>query len=242
MADQSDIDAPVLWLRTPPQNRDRSARLTAEQIARTAFDIADREHLLAVSVKRVANRLKVPAARLEHYLRSRDELFDLMLDVGLGDIAVPDVAGAPNWRAHLEQLGASTCAVLRAHPSIGELIGGRPPSGPNGLRFVERTLDVLVRSGLDLRDAALTLNSVLAFVCGTVHAETRQFESRPSGDDGSARYLAETASARSYPRLHELFEQPSHITNDDTFAHGLAVLLDGIGLRIAATDAGRSVP
>ena len=209
----------------------------------SASSIAESENLLAASVKRVANRLGVPAPRLEQYLPSRDDLFELMLDVALGEVKLADAPDDADWRAQLAELAEATYTLACQHPWLVELIGGRPPSGPNGLRYVERALTAFARTGLDPTTAALCFNAVLSYVSGCVRTEV-QYKDPMAGDraEDKARYLTDTISGADYPYLSALLSDSANVTNDASFAHGLACLLDGIALRVEAVAAVRSAP
>lgn len=54
--------------------------LSYPRIARAGMEIADREGLDAVSMRRVARQLEAGAMSLYRYVESRDELIQLMAD------------------------------------------------------------------------------------------------------------------------------------------------------------------
>lgn len=222
----------ALWDRELPASRNRTTRLTPGEVAQAAFLIAESESLWATSVKRVANRLGVPALRLEHYLASREDLFDLMLDQALAEIELPDRNTEDGWRPQLRDLAETTHALAGRHPWLVELIA-RPPSGPHGLRYLERALACFDGSGLDVRTAALAFNAVLAFVCGSVRVETRSSAARRLGAGRTeADYLNDAVAAPDYPHLAALFEDATDVTSDRSFTQGLDYLMDGIAARI----------
>ncbi|HEY7007330.1 MAG TPA: TetR/AcrR family transcriptional regulator C-terminal domain-containing protein [Jatrophihabitantaceae bacterium] len=223
----------ALWERELPASRNRSTRLTPGEVAQAAFLIAESESLWGTSVKRVANRLGVPALRLEHYLASREDLFDLMLDQALAEIDLPEHNPELGWRPQLRELADATYALACRHPWLVELIA-RPPSGPNGLRFLEQALACFDGSGLDVRSAALAFNAVLAFVCGSVRVDTRSSAARRLGTArDEADYLNDAVAAPSFPHLAALFDDATDVTLDRSFTQGLDYLLDGIAERIA---------
>jgi AcrR family transcriptional regulator len=222
----------ALWERELPASRNRSTRLTPGEVAQAAFQIAESESLWGTSVKRVANRLGVPALRLEHYLASREDLFDLMLDQALAEIELPDQDAQRGWRPQLRELAEATYALASRHPWLVELIA-RPPSGPHGLRFLERALACFDGSALDVRSAALAFNAVLAFVCGSVRVETRSSAARRGGAGrDEADYLNDAVAGPDYPRLAALFDDVTDVTLERSFTQGLDYLLDGIAGRI----------
>jgi AcrR family transcriptional regulator len=228
---QGAVDARPLWQRETPVGRDRRTQLSPEQIAHTAFAVAEVESLQAVSIKRIATRLGIPAPRLQGYLADRSELLDLMVDVALGEIDFGD--GSGDWHARLQQLARVTRGAVARHPWLSGLLGLRAPSGPNGLEFTEQALRAVDGLGLDIATMARCVDAVLTFVCGSV---------RPTGVSGPgasrsaapalAAYLAEAVSPESFPALHRLLDEGASMSGDESFEAGLAYLLDGMALMI----------
>lgn len=228
----------LLWERELPISRDRQAVLLPEQVARAAFELAEAESLSATSVKRVANRLGVPALRLEQYLPSRQDLLDLMLDVALGEIDLPEPTESGDWRAQLHDIATATLQSATRHPWLVELIGGRPPGGPNGLRFIERGLAAFTGTSLQMAEAAQCVNAVQAFVCGSVrvHDSGGAGQQPAASASRNAEYLLQAVAGADYPCLAELFASPGQLTSDSSFDYGLNCLLDGISRQLELAD------
>ncbi|MGI8667340.1 MAG: TetR/AcrR family transcriptional regulator [Jatrophihabitans sp.] len=225
---------PLLWERALPVARDRREVLRPQQVAQAAFELAETDGLAATSVKRVAIRLGVPATRLEQYLPSREDLLDLMLDIVLGEVALPEPGATVHWRAQLHGIAVATHRVASQHPWLVELIGGRPPTGPNGLRYIEAGLAALSDTGLAIADIARCVNAIQAFVCGSVQIHATR---GAIGQQGSnARYLKDAVAGPDYPQLAALFSDAEDLTTDNSFEQGLDCLLDGIALRVGAVQ------
>lgn len=222
-----------IWDRPAPAPRPGRPPAAPEQITAAAFAIADREGLHAVSVKRVAGRLKINAVVLNGYLSDRDDLLDLMLDAALGEIALPEAGG--DWRADLHTIAHAVQAVAARHPWLRELAGTRTPSGPNGLAVNERILAALAGLGLRPPQMLALANAVLAFVYGFVQLEmaprtTGVADSRRRARD--ARRLAGVVTGGDYPQLAALFDDPAEVSAAGAFETGLQVVLDGIAAHI----------
>jgi AcrR family transcriptional regulator len=222
-------ESDLLWHRPLPLASDRSRALTPEEIADAAFGIADKEDLRSVSVRRVANKLHVTASRLENYLADKQDLYDLMLDCALAQILreLPEDHGP--WRPAIEAIARSAHRVVSEHPSVATLIGARPPLGPAGLEFTERSLASF--ADVDVVVAAQCVNAVLAFVSGYARIEPA---AAPAGGVAVARsgYLAEATSDGRHPHLAELFSRAGNLTAEQAFDTGLGYLLAGIGLQL----------
>ncbi len=220
----------VLWQRHLPRTKVGAPALTSAQIAAAAIDIADRQGLEAVSVKRVAAKVGLPAARLERYLTSREDLFDLMLDAAYGEVELPPANFSDGWRSELRALAYAVRDTASRHEWVALLIGNRAPCGPNGLQFTERLLASAVPTGLDPVKLAHATNAVLAFVVGSVRLETHTVEDahEPDRHNNIARYLSKAAADPLYPTLGTVLNSTATVTGADAFDIGLDFLLAGI--------------
>jgi AcrR family transcriptional regulator len=224
----------TLWERRPPMSRDRSSLLTRREIAAAAFAVAEAENLQAVSIKRVAGRLGIPAIRLEGYLADRAELLDLMVDEALGEVEIAGIPETADWRSQLWQIATALRGAVQRRPWLSGLLGLRPPSGPNGLRFTERCLQAMAFLGTDIGTAAQCVESVIVFVCGSVRPGAVAVPvRRPNAPAALAAYLAAEVTPQAYPRLSQLLANPSALSPDEAFAAGLTYLLSGMAGELA---------
>lgn len=233
-------DMTLVWERQEPVTRAGTPALTSSSLAQTALAIADKEGLHAVSVKRIAARLGVPALRLQGYLQSRGDVFDLMLDHALGEIELPELPDdRSQWRADLRAIAEATLAAAQRHPWLRTLAGARTPCGPNGLRNSERVLASLDGLGLDVVTATQAVNTVLAYVYGYVQLEmshqefkaeeTKQLERR----NHTAQYLLRAAAPETYPTLAKVFAVAPQLSAESGFSAGLEYVLSGIAISVS---------
>lgn len=232
----------LVWERPAPEVRPGASAVPPERIAAAAMEIADKEGLHAVSVKRVASRVGVPSVRMQAYLTCRDDLLDLMLDAAFGEVELLELNGARvDWRADLRALAHATEVTARRHPWLAGLAGTRTACGPNGLRNSERLLAAVARTGLDAATMTQTVNTVLSFVYGYVQIELLEPTRRSSNEVSEAgrrnhttRYLLDVVSRGDYPTLAHIFAEASDLTPEDSFDAGLDCVLDGIAARVSA--------
>jgi AcrR family transcriptional regulator len=131
-----------IWLRPERAAVGRPAQRSRAEITAIAIEIADREGLDAVSMRRVAGELGTGAASLYRYVETREELLDLMADAVGGEYELAEPTG--DWLADLLAVGEQSRAILRRHPWLPGLIVTRPPSmGPNGVALLEHVLAAL---------------------------------------------------------------------------------------------------
>ncbi|GAA1575619.1 MULTISPECIES: TetR/AcrR family transcriptional regulator [Kribbella] len=158
--------------------------LTVRAIVDAAIDLADVSGLDALSMRMVADRLKVGTMSLYTHVPGKGELTDLMFDQAYGDLyADAEPADQPGgWRGALEFIARRNWDVLSAHPWIHDVPTVRTALGPNITRKYEielRPLDGLGLTDVEM-DSALAL--VLTHVQGTARAGAEQLRTqRDSG-------------------------------------------------------------
>ncbi|WP_159942497.1 MULTISPECIES: TetR/AcrR family transcriptional regulator [unclassified Nocardiopsis] len=143
----------LLWgVRRPAPRRGPKPKLSREAVVAAAVALADAEGLEAVSMQRVAKELGFTTMSLYRHVDSKEDLLALMGDAVL-DAEPPEPSRDRDWRAGVEAWVRGVLALYRNHPWAVYLAMTGPPSGPNGLRWMEAGLRELVRSGLDPGEA-----------------------------------------------------------------------------------------
>ncbi|UNZ18724.1 TetR/AcrR family transcriptional regulator [Streptomyces sp. 891-h] len=135
----------LLWGRT---TRERPARgpkpgLTLAQIVAAAVDLADREGLAALSMRRVATELGVGTMSLYRYVPGKDELVALMCDqVALPPTDVEQWRGN-NWRETLELIAEGSWKLYTTHTWLLQVNQARPILGPHSMANLDFALGAL---------------------------------------------------------------------------------------------------
>ncbi|MET9862963.1 TetR/AcrR family transcriptional regulator [Streptomyces smyrnaeus] len=135
----------LLWGRT---GRHRPARgpkpgLTLAQIVAAAVDLADREGLAALSMRRVATELGVGTMSLYRYVPGKDELIALMCD----QVALPpgdlEQWRGRSWRETLELITEASWELYTTHTWLLQVNQARPVLGPNSMANLDFALGAL---------------------------------------------------------------------------------------------------
>jgi AcrR family transcriptional regulator len=234
-----------IWARAEPGGR--RPRYTRELIAAVALEIADREGIDAVSMRRVALELGAGTMTLYHYVRTKADLIDLMDDTIMGEVVVPDAELSPGWREALTQIAVRSRDAFVRHPWALEGLRGAG-GGPNGMKHFEQTLAAV--SSLDLAfakklEVALIVDDyVFGYVQRSTHAHTEdpREELRRTG---AVEYLGSLLATGEYPHTSQAFAgldvqqgvamMVAAFLDPGRFERGLERVLDGIevGLRTA---------
>ena len=212
----------------PPAARSRP-RLTRTAVIAAAVDLADRDGIDALTMRKLAQAIGVEAMSLYHHVANKDDLLDGMVDAVFSEITAPR-AGEP-FRPELKARCESLRAALLRHPwAVGRLDSRRSP-GLATLQHHEAVLACLRADGFDVRATALAFATIDAFVYGFAVQEL----SLPieTGDDAAelATEIFESVDQAALPHLAEIaFEHASRA--DYAFANefgpGLDLVLDGI--------------
>jgi AcrR family transcriptional regulator len=191
-----------IWMRPERAAAGRPAQRSRAEITAVALDIADREGLDAVSMRRVAAELGTGAASLYRYVETREELLDLMTDAIAAEYELPAPTG--DWMADMVAVGEQSRAIMRRHTWLPGLVIARPVIGPNDIALLEHVLAVLASHPADPQtkmEAFAMLNGLTAaFVLHELSGGS-ELQKR------NVAYLRHAATSGEHPRLAELFSR-----------------------------------
>lgn len=165
----------------PGRSRERTS---AEELVATAVRIIDADGLDALTVRRLASELGVAAMTVYSYIRSKDELLDIVVDGVAGDIALPP--GEGDWRARAQALAHSLRTTLLAHPEGARLISERPIQSPNAFRIFDAGLGIFRDAGFPDEQAADAYFAFGNYVMGSVAQDTAGIRLAPRSASGEA--------------------------------------------------------
>src|ERR1700689_5025358 len=192
------------------------ARLNRQKIASVALAIADQEGFEAVSMRRVAEELKVGTMSLYYYVKTKDDLIAAMDDALMGEALLPSLP--KNWKRALLALATRTHAIFIRHPWA--LVAMLPaPPGLNAMRHMEQCLEALAETSMTGKQKLTLLAMVDDFVFG--HA-LREAASDTVID---VKLASAQLATGDFPRLAEMFKGGCFDATEDRFERGLRALL-----------------
>jgi AcrR family transcriptional regulator len=195
----------------------RKSQLGRERIAAVALAIADKEGFQAVSMRRVAQELKVGTMSLYYYVKTKDDLIAVMDDALMGEALLPSLP--KDWRRAIMEIARRTHAIFIRHPwaLVGMLSA---PPGVNAMRHMEQCLEALAGTSMTKKQKITLLATVDDFVFG--HA-LREAASDATID---IEFAAAQLATGAFPRLVEVFGDGRIDADKDRFERGLRALLD----------------
>lgn len=213
----------VIWLRPEQAAVGRRAQRNRAEITAAAIELADREGLNALSMRRLAAELGTGAASLYRYVATREDLLDLMTDETGAEFDFPVPSG--DWQTDLLDLARQARGIMRRHPWLPAVVITRPVLGPHGADLLEHALDVLANHpagpGRKLEVFAL-LNALTALFV--------QNEQAAANDDAHRRlaYLGHVAGVGTHPRIAAVLASLTGDTSHDQFDEIILRALSGV--------------
>ncbi|MER5840009.1 TetR/AcrR family transcriptional regulator [Streptomyces prasinus] len=233
----------LLWGTGRRSSRGPKPGLTLERVVEAAVELADREGLGALSMRRIATELGTGTMSLYRYVPGKAELLDLMLDRVQRASEEPGDFGDGHWRSTLEVLGRGTLALYRRHPWLLEVNQTRPLLGPSALDGLEKVMSRIRPMGLSDPELLSAITTIEGYVVGAARTQLYQQEAeRTSGLtdtefwEAQQPVLEKAILSGRYPVLASLAEDTFSF-DFDHFEFGLQRILDGLEVFVTARAA-----
>jgi AcrR family transcriptional regulator len=127
---------------------ERRAQLTREQVVTAAIELADRDGIESISMRRLAQELGVEAMSLYTHVHNKEDLLDGMADAVVGLVPVDE--GAADWRTSLRRMALRARGVMLRHPWAPRVIETRAAPGPAALTYINAILGILRGGGFSV--------------------------------------------------------------------------------------------
>jgi AcrR family transcriptional regulator len=205
--------------------------LDRERILRAALELADREGIEALSMRRLAARLGVEAMTLYYHVKNKQQLLDGIMDLVFGEFE-PATPGAP-WRAAVRGTAISAHEALMRHPWAAELSFKTGVSAAR-LALMDGLLGTLRAAGFSPATTHHAYHALDSHITGFTLWVVGMPTDETTLPDTARSFLA-TLPVGGLPHLVEHVEQHIAPTDDiREFEFGLDLLLDGLERLLAA--------
>jgi AcrR family transcriptional regulator len=201
--------------------KNKSARkpLSAELIAQTALDLANRGGLADISFRNIATALGCEAMSLYHYYQSKAHLMDAMVARCIAGITFADKAMA--WPLRLRAAAHEYRAMALRNPGFYPFMAVYRMNSAEGLALLNTLLEIFEDSGLDVEKRARHFRSFGYYLTGACLDETMGYAKGPS----AASPVSNEVAAKDYPAIIQVgrfFGSAHHLA---TFEFGLNAVM-----------------
>jgi AcrR family transcriptional regulator len=207
---------------------ERRAQLTRELVVTAAIELADRDGIESVSMRRLAQELGVEAMSLYTHVRNKDDLLDGMVDAVISMIPVD--ADAADWRTSLRRMALGARGVMLRHPWAPRTVETRAAPGPAGIAYANVVLGILREGGFSIAQAHHALHILGSRVLGFTQSV---FDDSADPDPEAAASLS-VEFAAAFPYAAEMALAVAHggalgpCDDDGEFEFALDFILDGL--------------
>ena len=199
-----------------------------------ALDLADREGIEQLSMRRLGQALGVEAMSLYRHVRNKDEILDGLIDLVFSEIELP--TSRQPWPAAMRRRAISARQALLRHPWAIGLMESRARPGHATLRHHDAVLGNLRGAGFSVEQAAHAYSLLDSYTYGFTMNEL----SLPFGSPEQASEVVGDIFRRmpveEFPHLAEMATEramkPGYDYGDE-FEYGLELILDGLARRTA---------
>src|SRR5438477_11242985 len=93
---------------------ERRTQLTRERVVAAGIELADRDGIESISMRKLAQELGVEAMSLYTHVHNKDDLLYGMADAVIGEIQMG--VDGPQWKASLREMALAAHGVVLRHP------------------------------------------------------------------------------------------------------------------------------
>lgn len=207
---------------------ERRTQLTRERVVAAAIELADRDGIESISMRRLAQELGVEAMSLYTHVRNKEDLLDGMVGAVIGQIPID--RDGPDWKTTLRQIVLAARGVVLRHPWAPRIIQTRTAPGLAVLDYVNAVIGVLREGGFSIAQAHHALH-----ILGSRALGFTQDLFDDSGDlepEAAARLASQLGAT--HPYAVEMALAVTHTgalgpcDDDAEFAFALDFILDGL--------------
>jgi AcrR family transcriptional regulator len=199
----------------------RPRSLTSAAIASAALAVIDSDGVAGLSMRAVAAQLGIGTMSLYRYVRDREELELLVVDLVLAEVDTGQRRRLP-WQRRLAELAESARSAVAVHPAVIPLLLTHRHAAPNSWRWGEAMLGALTEAGFTGQQRVIAFRCLLAYIIGALQAEYLG----PLSGPGTTALAA--LSAAGYPLLAETAKYASEVPPQQEFGQGLDIVLRGL--------------
>jgi TetR/AcrR family tetracycline transcriptional repressor len=211
----------------------RRAPLTRERIMRSALEIAERDGIEALSMRRLAKEFGVEAMSLYNHVHGKADILDGIAEVVLDELELPE-ALPNNWEDGIRVLAHAFRSVALAHPRSCAVVLTRKVFSPSGLRPMEASVSLLLGAGFDEATAVHSIRVLMSFLVGSLLRQVGVLPTLGGQDPASAEVRIAALANAGFPSLARVAPLLGTIDHDAEYEFGLEALITAMQSRLHA--------
>ena len=201
--------------------------LTRERVLRAAIDLADREGVDAISMRRLGAELGVEAMSLYNHVPNKAALLDGIVETIVNDIDFPE--DVSDWQECVREMARAYRQVANSHPNLVPIVATRPFNTIGSLRPIEVAFKIFDAAGFSPQTAVYAFRALAALMTGYSIAENTSFYVEGADDWGEAMVdMPEDA----FPHLAKVAPHFAAIDQDAAFDFAIDVVLTGLETKL----------
>lgn len=207
---------------------ERRTQLTRDRVMAAAIELADRDGIESISMRKLAQELGVEAMSLYTHVRNKNDLLDGMTDAVISQI--PMSADGVDWKTSLRQMVLAARSVVLRHPWAPHTVQRQTAPGPAVLQYVNAVIGTLREGGFSIAQTHHALHILGSRVLGFTQD---LFDDSADLEPEAAAALARELGA-SHPYVVEMALAVTHTgalgqcDDDAEFEFALDFILDGL--------------
>ena len=207
----------------------RRAPLSRERVLSAAVKLADRGGVESLSMRKLAQTLKVEAMSLYNHVANKDEILDGLVEIVISEIALP--AKGADWKDGMRLRANSAREMFLRHPWAISLMESRKNPGPAAMRYYDAVIGCMREGGFSIAMAAHAFSVLDSYILGFAMQELKMpFDTSDELAD-IADDILEQLPAAEFPHFTEMIVEhalkPGYDYADE-FEFGLELILDGL--------------
>lgn len=217
-----------MWLRDEPEPT--RARLSREDIVKTAIRVLDREGLDTFSMRMMAAELGAAATSALYWrIANKDDLLELVVDEIFADALVPPLERG-DWRDQVTVVVQAAYQALWEHPWAARLLASHAGLGPNYHALTDRVQGILDSAGFKGTHLDSAVSAIFHYLVGAAVTDSAWLSVVRRSGLNDSRWAAESADRMGVDpaNLAAYLNRESLAGPEARFTSGLRVILVGL--------------
>lgn len=206
----------------------RKTPLDRDKVLGAAQRMADRDGLESLSMRNLAQALRVEAMSLYNHVEDKEDILDGICEHVMAEFEFPEPGG--DWEETVRRGARAWRRLLRAHPEVVRLFAQKrsPAQSPESMRPMEFALRLFKDAGLSDRDTAQAFHAFGGYIQGFVMMELGSIAG--GTDEGHLKMHQELAAKlpAEFATLQAVSPYFAECMPDEQFEFGLDLLIAGL--------------